>query len=37
MDDILEQGRKKVDNLVVNYFDRTASAIKEELNAARTG
>ena len=35
MNDIFEQVEKNIDNLVVNQADWTASATKEELDAAR--
>ena len=37
MNDIFEQVEKNIDNLVVNQADWTASATKEELDAAREG
>ena len=37
MENIFEQVEKNIDNLVLNNVDWTASATKEELDAARDG
>ena len=37
MDNIFEQVEKNIDNLVTNNADWTASATKEEMDAARKG